>query len=253
MVTAPNEYKIYFRNYSTDGDAFFIPVNPATISNSQSNANGDFNVLKIGPIVQPRTPELMKISFESYFPGSPNNMTTTGENFKPPEFYINFFQLAMQNKDILIFTQTRFTETNQPYFVEGGLNVIVSQFSYEERGGETGDFYYSIELTQYKDFSPQKIQFQNGSEKKEGGKVKATTEQTRDIPAGKIVVGKKMKINGKYYYDSFGAKPTGNGNGRVVVVARIVANDTTRAYPILVKTENGGVLGWCKKSDLQGV
>lgn len=244
-------YNLCFEKFNTDNILYRIPVNPDIISDTQGNANGDFNVLKIGQIVQPRTPELRKISFSSYFPGKPNNMTITVDDFKAPETYINFFRNAMMEKEILIFTRIQLNETGKSYFNDPGIKVIVSQFDYEERAGETEDFYYNIELTEYRDFSPLKMQVQ-----KQGGKgkpLKATTEQTRSIPKGQIVVGKKMKINGKYYYDSFGAKPTGNGNGKIVVVGRILTTDTTRTYPILLKSESGGVLGWCKKSDLQEV
>ena len=122
--------------------------------------------------------------------------------------------------------------------------VLVTQFDTEERGGETGDFYYTLELTEYRDYAPKELTFQPKEEK-----VVAIEEPTRSIPHGQIVVGSTCIINGRFYNSSYGDKPFGNGNGRTVKVSRIV--DLARSNPYHVTTESGGPLGWTSADCLQ--
>lgn len=158
----------------------------------------------------------------------------------------------MANKEVLIYAVSRCYEDGTPYFVnDPGIYVLVTGFQTEERGGETGDFYYTLELTEYRDYSPLTIQIQTEATAEKPAT--ATTEQTRSIPKGQLYVGMTAILNGKYFYSSYGDKPSGSGNGRRVVVSRIINDDNDRPYPVHVKSESGGALGWCKKGDLQGV
>ncbi len=246
-------YAIYFQKQDVkDTTPFQLPVNPEKIPVSQDSANEEYNVLGIGPIMVPRIPNLKKVSIESYFPGRIDRMTLTSGDFRPPEFYINFFRNAMANKEVLIYTPTRYYEDGTPYFVsDQGIKVLVTGFQTEERGGETGDFYYTLELTEYRDYNPLTIQIQTEATAEKPAT--AITEQTRSIPKGQLYVGMTAILNGNYFYSSYGDKPFGNGNGRRVVLSRIINDDNDRTYPVHVKSESGGALGWCKKEDLQGV
>lgn len=129
-----------------------------------------------------------------------------------------------------------------------GMTCVVTTFNTEERGGETGDFYYDLTLTEYRDYTPGTIQVQSQIS---GTPAVATTEPSREIPQGQLVVGVRCIANGPYYYTSYGDEPHGDGNGRTVIVSRIV--DASRAYPIHVTNESGGALGWMRKEALQVV
>lgn len=248
-----NDFALLFRKLdATDTMVYQLPVNPEKLPVSQDNGNEEYNVLGIGPIMVPRKPGLKKVSIESYFPGRIDRMTLTGDKFLPPEFYINFFRNAMENKEVLVYTPKRCYEDGTPYFSnDAGMNVLVTSFQTEERGGETGDFYYTLELTEYQDYSPLTIQIQEEATAEKPAA--ATSEQNRSIPKGQLYVGMTATLHGKYFYTSYGEEPHGSGNGRRVVVSRIINNDNDRPYPVHVKSESGGALGWCKKEDLQGV
>ena len=130
-----------------------------------------------------------------------------------------------------------------------GLQVLVTQFDTEERGGETGDFYYDLELTEYKDYSPLAMRI----EEEEDGQSTAATEPARETPPAQITVGCTCIMNGKYWYSSYGDSPWGQTSNKRVKVSRIVTSDPARAQPIHITTESGGALGWTAKANLQVV
>lgn len=239
-----NNFGLFF---TRDGTVIRLPVNPEKLPVERDNDNGDYNVLGIGPIMVPRTPKQRVVTISSFFPGRPFSGVLTPNEFKTPEFYIQFFESAMNDKVPILYTPVRYYENGEPFMTgDSGFQVLVTQFNTEERGGETGDFYYDLTLTEYRDYTPGTMQVQQSTTTQT-----ATAEPSRDIPRGQLVVGSVCIANGPYYYSSYGDEPHGNGNGRRVVISRIV--DATRAYPVHVTTEDGGALGWMKKDALQVV
>lgn len=241
-----NNFGLFF---TRDGTVLRLPVNPEKLPVSRDNDNGDYNVLGIGPIMVPRTPKQRVVTISSFFPGRVFSGILTPNEFQPPEVYIQFFESAMNDKVPILYTPVRYYENGEPFMTgDAGFQVLVTQFTTEERGGETGDFYYDLELTEYRDYSPQTMQVK---QQEASQPAVVTTEPARDIPSGQLVVGAVCIANGPYYYTSYGEEPHGNGNGRRVVVSRMV--DATRAYPVHINAESGGALGWTKKESLQVV
>lgn len=247
-----NNYSLLFVR-KTDGLVVRLPINPEKLPMEVDTANDDYNVLGIGPIMIPRIPELKKITISSYFPGRADLMTLTTGAFEDASFYISFFDKAMADKEILTYTPIRVYENGERFMIQdNGFDVLVTSFHYEERGGETGDFYYDLELTEYRDYSPQIISL-TGEIDGETGAAVATTQNTRSIPKGQLYVGAKVVVNGPYYYSSYGDEPHNNISGRTCVISRIENTDDTRPYPVHVRTENGGDLGWVKREAVQVV
>lgn len=242
-----NNFGLFF---TRDGAVVRLPVNPEQLPVSKDTANDEYNVLGIGPIMVPRIPKQRVVTISSFFPGRSFPGVLTSNGFQPPEFYINFFDTAMNEKAVLIYTPVRYYEDGTP-FMQGdtGFQVLVTQFTYTEKGGETGDFYYDLELTEYRDYSPQTMQIQTAGTSTTPAAV--STERQRDIPQGKIVVGSTCIANGQYYATSYGTGSYGSASGLRVLVSRIV--DESRQCPIHITTESGGALGWIAKSALQVV
>lgn len=241
-----NNYGIFFTKDST---VIRLPVNPEELPVSQDNANDEYNVLGIGPIMIPRIPKLRVVKISGLFPGRPEGgwVLTTGE-FEDPEFYIDFFQKALAEKQVLLYTPVRSYEDGEPYMSgDTGFECLVTSFEYREKGGETGDFWYELQITEYKDYAPQTVDVEVGD-----GRQTATTEETRSKPSGQLCVGATVIANGPYYYTSYGDEPHGNGNGRRAKVQRIIS-DSTRAYPIHITNESGGWLGWTTAGSLEVV
>lgn len=249
-----NNFGLFFTRDST---VIRLPVNPAKLPQESSGDNQSYNVLGIGPITVPRIPKPKAVKISSFFPGRVAPYVLTSGDFREPEFYIEFFQKAMDDRVPILYTPVRYYEDGTPYMTgDTGFQVLVSSFSTEERGGETGDFYYDLTLTEYRDYSPQTITTQqsaSASQTADAAPLTVTPEVTRDIPADQLYVGCTCQANGAWYYDSYRSEPHGNGSGRRVVVGRIITTDPTRPCPVLVKSEQGGVLGWMAKDSLQVV
>ena len=240
-----NNFGLFF---TRDGTVIRLPFNPDTLPVVKDNDNGNYNVLGIGPIMVPRIPKLREVTISSFFPGREFPGVLTSGGFQPPEFYIQFFESAMDEKAPILYTPVRYYENGEPFMTQDtGFQVLVTSFTYEERGGETGDFYYDLTVTEYRDYSPQSMEIQQQGT--QNTPAVATTEKARDIPQGQLVVGSVCVANGQYFYTSYGDEPFGNASGQRVVVSRIV--DQSRPCPIHITTESGGALGWISKSGLQ--
>ena len=146
------DYGLFF---TRDGTVLRLPVNPEEFPIERDNENDDYNVLGLGPIMVPRTPSLKVITISSFFPGRVAPYVLTSGGFVEPEVYINFFENAMKDKAPILFTPVRYYEDGTPFMTgDSGMQVLVTSFETTEKGGETGDFYYELELTEYRDYSP---------------------------------------------------------------------------------------------------
>ena len=62
----PSLYRIYF---SRDSTVLSLPINPEKLPETKESDNGEYNVLGLGPVMQPRTPKLRKVTISGLFPG----------------------------------------------------------------------------------------------------------------------------------------------------------------------------------------
>ena len=269
----PNYYGIFFSGGS--GGVIKLPVNPEKFPMARDNDNKEYNVLGIGPIMVPRTPKLREVTISSFFPGR-NNVEYP--NAQDPDVYISYFQSAMDNKSVLIYTPVRSYEDGTPFgTADVGFPVLVTSFDTEERGGEVGDFYYDLTVTEYRDYSPVRMQLAGGSSgggnsvsaaaiasARTSASTGATTSGTasgtasaalivqpsRDIPQGQLYVGALAIANGTCYQTSAGGGTATPVSGQRVSIARINNEQSNAVY---VTTEDGTALGWIVSSGLQVV
>lgn len=276
----PNNFGLYF---SGSGGVVRLPVNPSKLPDEKDNENGEYNVLGIGPIMVPRTPKLRVVSISSFFPGRNIPGLVVG-TFQQPDYYVNFFQTAMDNRSVLVYTPVRYYPDGTP-FMSGatGFECLVTKFTHEDRGGEVGDIYYDLEITEYRDYRPISMQISENSalpsvsgaasgssaqslarsasstsyaasssgSAATAQQITATPKPARSIPQGTIVVGSVCIANGAYYFTSMAEMQSGTANNQRVVVQRIV--DGSRPACVYVTTEDGEAIGWLPKSALQVV
>lgn len=244
------KYKIYFQRKGDDSSRIYLPQNPEKLEISGSLDTKDYEVVGLGQIIVPRKRKLRKFSLSGLLPAlRPSDIPLSEWHF--PIDYILFFRTAMENGAVLTFVPLRYHETGLPYAPAlYGFDVIITSFSYEERAGETADFYFDLSCTEYRDYAPTVYKTVENTAVY-GEETQAVAEPSRETPLSEIVVGSVCIANGRYFASSYGQEPHGNANGRRVKVSRIV--DLGRAYPYHITTESGGWLGWIKRDALQVV
>lgn len=243
-----NLYGLYLAH---EGTVLRLPVNPESYAITQDNDNGNYNVLGVGPIMIPRTPKLRTASWSGLLPGrSDLGAVVTAGRFQPPQFYIGFLQAAMEERRVLRFVANRCMEDGTALF-DTNMEVLVTRFKTEERGGETGDFYYDIALSEYRDYSPKVVRLQPSEGA--GQPVAATAEPTRSIPRGQLTAGQAVLVNGICCCDSYGGGPHTTLSGFRGILSRIISTDPHRPYPCHITDESGGAKGWVKAGQIQGV
>lgn len=233
-----------------------IPVNPQEYPIQMDGNNDTYDVMGIGEIMIPRIPKLRVIPWESYFPVSRDDplALNTGA-FWTPDHYIRFFRNAMIGGQILRFVANRYMEDGAPLF-DTNIQCLVSKFEISEKGGMTGDVFYSVELTEYRNYAPAVVQIKlpdppKPAEPQQPAKVE--TQPARETPPAQLAVGSIVICNGNYYYSSYKDEPHGTFSNFRGKVAKIVTNDPSRACPVLIVTESGGGRGWVAKSQVQVV
>lgn len=270
-------YKLYFSSGAT---VIALPINPEKLPETLSADNGTYNVLGLGPIMQPRTPNLRTVSISGLLPG--RRMPGQTGIHLPPAVYMAFFTTAMKKKSPIVYTPVRFYENGVPFLGPSlGFRCLVTSFKAEERGAETGDFYFDLSLTEYKDYSPQRAVVQGAGQTgtfspasivsdvasvaaravsavtavntaaDAAGSVKLSLTPTRSTPADKLVVGARRKATGKVYGTGSGEEVLTSIHGQIVVVRRII--DRARPCPVCVADTGGTVLGWMPENSLQEV
>lgn len=269
------KYKLYF---SRDSTVLALPINPEKLPETISADNGKYNVLGLGQVMQPRTPDLRTVSISGLLPGR-RLPGQTGIHL-PPVVYMDFFTSAMKKKTPIVYTPVRVYENGLPFLGPSlGFPCLVTSFKAEERGGETGDFYFDLSLSEYRDFSPQRAVVQGEGQTgtftpataedspertaaravaaasvvsavtSAAGAIRLALTPTRSTPSDRLVVSARRKASGSYYTASDGAEPLGDVHGLLVTVRRIASR--AKPCPVCVADASGDVLGWMAEADLQ--
>ena len=220
--------------YLIFGRKLKIPVNPEEIEINIPSDHKEYDVLGIGMVVVPRKPGLKVVSWESFFP-SERSEPYVNSGAKNPKIYADTIEKAMKEKRVgrLIISRSELYDTN--------MRCVISNFTTNDKGGEPGDIYYSIEIKEYRDYTPKTIVIT--SKEGSGDAVQTETEEQRSVETPVLRVGASVIANGKYWYDSYGSKPFGTANNLNTTVTRIAEGNP---YPVHV-----GHYGWLTADQLQ--
>lgn len=161
-----------------DGREVTFPVLPEKVEVSASNKNEKVTVLGLGEVLVLNMKGLKTIAWEGFFPArsAPYVTGSAGDTISS----VRAIQEARDSGE-----PARFLITGTD--LDCNEQVGIETFDYEERGGEVGDIYYSIKLTQWKNTSPKKIVLP--AKPKEPAKVQETKR-----PAAKPKTTKKYTV-----------------------------------------------------------
>lgn len=278
-------YGIYFSNGTT---TIRIPVNPEEFIIEFPSNNERYNVLDIGEIITPREPNLMVITWEGLFPYSVNEpYVLTKGNFREPEFYIETIQSYQTGLEPVRIIINRQNENGSISF-DTNEKCLIDSFEIIERGGETGDVYYRISISQYRDYTPQIVDLITAQQNiqtvninttnvnnlrsraniqaieptiiyeneiitpdEDSGVIAIVVEQ-REVPLSEITVGDTVIANGVYYnYSPYGDEDLGKGFlDNVTTTVRRIIQQPKKDQSFNYYINN---YGWISRSQLQKV
>lgn len=157
-ISVNTQYSIFL---DSDGETIQFPVMPSELPIKYPSTNQTYNLLAVGEIVQPRLPGLAEYRWESFFPGKIAPYINTSGAFKTPEFYIekiNGYKAAAKSVRLII---SRWADGGKLF--DTNTQVVIEDFEVTEKGGEVGDFYYSIRLREYRSYAARKVTLQTST------------------------------------------------------------------------------------------
>lgn len=244
-----NYARQYFQNNLT------LPVNPQSLEITTTSDNKKTNVVKLGQIVIPKGVNLSTLTIESFFPGAAT-LTNIVSNGHIPSYFVNSIDSIFSNftgKQYFEYFET-LQNTKIPVRLvisECGIDMDVLIESIKKRYESCDeDLHYTLNLVEYKKHSAIKLQTQKIATT-EGVVVKTIPTVKPRVKTG-LAIGDSVIVNGKYFYDSFGAKPYGtfkNFRGKI----SHIANNKNATNKYHITTPEGGWRGWVTAEQIQGV
>lgn len=208
-------YRIWF---SVNGyDEVILPVNPQDITITYPGNPTNYDVEGIGEIIVPRIPKLATVTFDSFFPREKLYSTlVNAESWYSPEWYVNFFRNVQKKRQPFELTISRGYDDLYVYDESGKYTVdrtnyfdttvfkkaVLLDISITDKGGEPGDIYYNMTISQYRDASPKTLAELSKETVDDDGNVvsqEMVVAVNRPQQSGAIVVGRSVKVNGNVY------------------------------------------------------
>ena len=259
----------YRITFDVDGfdKSVVLPVNPNEVTVAYPGNNSNYDVEGIGEIIVPRLPKLASVSFESFFPrvGVTTPMAN-GDSWYTPEWYLTFFRRLQRRKEPFRLTITRGSDVYYDY--NNGMQdpdiittdhldttfdqAMILDISITDKGGEPGDLYYTMSISEYRDASPQKLAEISKQTLDDDGNIlsqQMVTVPVRPIQRTTLFPGQAVTVNGRVYTAEDQAQDTWDQTKqRANQLDRLI----TRVLPPSVSNKLHSVyiqgLGWVDKS-----
>lgn len=131
-----------------------FPVNPESIKKDVASAANTEEVEGIGQISIPKTPELARISINSFFWQGQSYISAiqdkkwSGNNITPSSMYVEWLEQWQRSKKPanLIITRLNYS-----------MKVTCENFSHWINAGEESDIYFSLDLLEYRPHGAKKL------------------------------------------------------------------------------------------------
>jgi len=150
------DYGIFF---DMEGVTIRLPVNPPEFSIKTKSSNKTYELVNIGEINVIRDVPLRDLSFKSILPESPDYpWVVTKNKFEYPSFYLDKFREYRESKK-----PVRFIITRKGNNVKTNMLVTIEDFTETETAGTLGQWDYSINLKEYREYGSKKLTVQKSS------------------------------------------------------------------------------------------
>lgn len=193
-----NQFGVYFNTLNVDGvvkQSVRLPVNPSEITVSYPGDNSTYNLINIGEVVIPRNPKLATVELSSFFPRNSFVAGTVSNSWYKPEFYVEFFHQLQKKKIIFDFIVNRFDADRHMF--DTSFKAVVNDFEITDRGGESGDIYFRISISEYRNTAPQFVELIDEDTVNDVTYLAQSTQ--RDVADDKIVPGDMVTVTGPVF------------------------------------------------------
>lgn len=219
-----------------------LPVNPQSIEVRTAGTNKTMEIVKLGEINILRDVKLSELTIESFFPETADGpWVLTKTVLVKPQVYKALFEELRKNKK-----PCRLVVSD----IGINMEVSVESFQWSREAGDP-DMHYKLQLKEYKPHAIKTVSIkQNNTAKVIVPTIGISTGGNTARQKTGFAVGDTVIVNGKYWYDSYGASPYGTFKNFTGKISKIVA-DKKRKYRYHITTPSGGWRGWVNESQMK--
>lgn len=189
------QYQRYGIYIKTDKQSIQFPVNPQELSVTYGGDNTNYNLIGKGEVIIPRRPKLATVEISSFFPRNAYMVGTVADSWYKPEDYVRFIKTLQERRQVFQFIVNRW-DSESPMF-DSSFNAVVQDFTITDKGGESGDVYFTLTVSEYRDTTPQRVE--KVSEDVAADTTTLTVVDIRTVPNDEIVVGDMVTVSGPVY------------------------------------------------------
>ena len=233
-----------------------LPVNPPEISVIYDGENTTYNLIGLGETVVPRLPKLATVKISSFFPAAERFIAGTTSNIVyegriqsvryAPQTYIELIHKLQRERRTFQLIINRF-DNDKPMF-DTTFEAVVTNFLITDKGGESGDVYFELEIQEYRNTAPQRVEVRNVDDNTDTTYLVATKQ--RSVDSDEFVVGDLVVASGPVY-------ETDDQPVKAYATSRTILTRTRatvgRILPPNKQTEFDRIyltgIGWVQKSD----
>lgn len=186
---------IQFQRFGIYFNQIKLPVNPSELTVSYEGETTTYNMIDKGEVIIPRNPKLATVEISSFFPRNSYMSGVVQDSWYTPEGYVKFFSTLLREKIIFQFIINRWDCEEEMF--DTSFDAIITSFKVTDKGGESGDIYYSLAVSEYRDTKPQEVEII--SEDTETDTTYLALNDVRDVPHDEIVVGDFVTVSGPCY------------------------------------------------------
>lgn len=219
-----------------------LPVNPQSIEVRIAGTNKTMEIVKLGEINILRDVKLAELTIESFFPATADGpWVLTKTLFFKPQVYKALFEELRKNKK-----PCRLVVSD----IGINMEVSVESFQWSMEAGDP-DMHYKLQLKEYKPHAIKTVSVkQKAAAKVIVPTIGISTGGNTARQKTGFAIGDTVVVNGKYWYDSYGASPYGTFKNFTGKISKIVA-DKKRKYRYHITTPSGGWRGWVNESQMK--
>jgi hypothetical protein len=131
-----------YLSYNNNEEVLEIPVLPSEFSISSNGNDKSYDILNLGEATLQKLPQNAEFSIDSEFPATVRNYETSANLLPPREYVLKIEKWRGLLKPL------RFIYVGGAF--EINTSVSITNFSYKEEAGGSGDILYTLDLKEYK-------------------------------------------------------------------------------------------------------